>query len=153
MDYLKIQMELMKEANKRDAKNKIVHIGYGFYKDRVVLINDYYAALAPKDRCYLNLETAFRNAKTAVDVGKFFDYNAVPAKDTHTTVLYKKHKLRAFSFGKEKLYVGEDFLKAFKLDNPRYEAVNTYSPLFLFEGDQCAGFILPFNLKEEELWT
>lgn len=152
MDYLKIQMELMKESNKRDTKNKIVHIGYGFYKDRVVLINDFYAALVPKDRCYLNLETAFRNA-TAFDAGKFFDYTTVPAKDTNAMVLYKKHKLRAFSFGKEKIYVNEDFLKVFKLDNPRYEAVNTRSPLFLFEGDQCAGLILPFNLKEEELWT
>lgn len=153
MDYLKIQMELMKEANKRDIKNKIVHIGYEFYKDRIALLNNYYAVLAPKDQCYLNLETVFRGAKTAVDVGKIFDYNTVPAIDTHTTVLYKKHKLRAFSFGKEKIYVNEDFLKAFKLDNPRYEAANTRSPLFLFEGDQRAGLILPVNLKEEELWT
>ena len=75
------------------------------------------------------------------------------ATDTHTIVMVDKNKakmkLHKFVIGDEVIFLDENNLKYFDLEDSTFKGTNRKNPIYIYENEELVGMVLPVNHKEE----
>ena len=155
MKYLKIQWDLLKAADARDCKGKRFDFPWFETDDKIFVCSQgHYFIAIPKCMFYLDKERVF-DRKPYQNGEKFLDVdNLSLAYNTHTLiegeVRGKKTKFHKFAIGEESVYLDENNLKYFDLEDSTYKGMDKKTPIYIFELGELVGIVLPIvNVKEE----
>ena len=157
MNYMKLQMDMLKAAEARDGwKHKPFNVIWFETDDRVFICPEGKWMMGISKPCfYLDISKIFKH-NTPVTFGEQFlesGQNTEPAEDTHIIIdaveHNKKMKLHKFMVDDEAVYVQEDFLKYFEMDYARFTGTDSKSPLYIWKNDSIVGLIMPVNYIEE----
>lgn len=153
MNYCKLQTEILKALDKDKMINGRFPYMYGFYEklsEKFVIITDGYVLyLVPEEKFYLNLDKCFKTPPlTGIDnMIKGSD----EAVDTYTEGLIKpvekKNKVQIFNNRIDDIWIDVNNLKLFDLKNSAFKGSDKKSPLYIYEGEELVGFVLPVNHK------
>lgn len=153
MKYLKLQQDLLKAADARDGwKHKF--FDYPYFVDNngdlwVCPKGLYIIKIAHRHR-YIDVSMVFDAPSIRAD--KILDdSNATDAVYTHKiTITDNKMKLHTFMVGDEVVYLDEDLLRYFDLENSTFKGTNRKSPIFIYEDEELVGVVLSVNHIEKE---
>ena len=159
MNYMKIQMDLLKAAAARDSwKHKPFNVLWFETDDRVFICPEGLYMIGIFKHCFfLDVSKIFKNVAPLISGEQILKsgQNTEPALDTHIIIdvvehsKERKRKLHKFMVDDEPVYVREDFLKYFETDYSRFTGTNSKSPLYFWENDEIIGLILPVNYIKE----
>lgn len=157
MNYMKLQMDLLKAADARDGwKHRPFKALWFETDDRVFICPESTWMMGVfKDRFFLDISKIFKDTLPLITGEKLLKsgQNTKPAEDTHiiidAVVHNKKRKLHKFTVDDKPVYVQEDVLRYFEMDYSRFTGTDSISPLFVWENDDIIGLILPVNYKEK----
>ena len=154
MNYLKVQQNLLKAADARDGwKHKDFNIYYFITKDKVWMCpKGEWIIGIPKNQFYLDIDKIWKDINPIRGETFLKDTGDLkPAVDTNSifqvSIFQKKMNLHKFMVDDKAIYVKEDRLKFFEPD-AHFEGTNGRSPLYVYEGNELVGLILPVNYKE-----
>lgn len=136
MKYLKLQQEIIKEANKdKDLNCKYFEIEEDIY---IVPSPHCFMMVIPKKSFFLDKNKIFKESDH-MDLSKFIggSKNAKLAKNEKITVESDKKKLRLFTIDDEK------YLKYFDEDISTFSGTNKKSSIYIWEKGKLVGLILP----------
>lgn len=152
MDYSKVQIEILKMANKRKMgmayQKSYVRWRYGETEDEIWVCEGHRIEVIPKSMWFLNKETVF----TDEPMGKLKDY--IPSDTKSTTRLRttkeiltcgKKYQCEVFTVEGEEDEVLVDVkqLKDFDLDYCTFKGTNRLNGIVVYEGELLVGYVLP----------
>ena len=153
MNYLKLQSDLLKAADKRDRTGKRLSFTYGQTESAIaVIVDEHYIVFIPKYRWYLDIDKVFAKM-TPLDLKKIMyedPEDALPAIDTGITRnLSDGRKVRVFENDKVTIWIDGACLKYFDLSNATFKATEKNKPLYIYEtdniGESLVGYVLPVN--------
>ena len=154
---MKFQQDLLKAADERDGyKHKLFNYPWFETDDKIFICpqGHYFIAIL-KVQFYMDKEKVFKNT-TPLNGGKSFlnPDNLQMATDTHTIVMVDKNKakmkLHKFVIGDEVIFLDENNLKYFDLEDSTFKGTNRKNPIYIYENEELVGMVLPVNHKEEE---
>ena len=154
---MKFQQDLLKAADERDGYNhKLFNYPWFETDDKIFICpqGHYFIAIL-KVQFYMDKEKVFKNT-TPLNGGKSFlnPDNLQMATDTHTIVMVDKNKakmkLHKFVIGDEVIFLDENNLKYFDLEDSTFKGTNRKNPIYIYENEELVGMVLPVNHKEEE---
>ena len=154
---MKFQQDLLKAADERDGwKHKFFNYPWFETDDKIFICpqGHYFIAIL-KVQFYMDKEKVFKNT-TPLNGGKSFlnPDNLQMATDTHTIVMADKTKakmkLHKFVIGDEAIFLDENNLKYFDLEDSTFKGTNRKNPIYIYENEELVGMVLPVNHKEEE---
>lgn len=130
MKYLKLQQDLLKAADARDGwKHKFFDYPYLIDKngDLWVCPKGLYIIKVAYRHCYIDTSRVFD--APSLGSNKFLDdSNAIDAAYTHKiTITDNKLRLHTFMVGDEAVYLEENLLKYFDLENLTFRGTNRKS--------------------------
>lgn len=155
MKYIRFQQNLLKMADARDGgKHKPCNLSWFETDDKIWVIPDGILAVGiPKSQFYLDKEKIFKNVQPLHSGEKMIRYSkdSNKAVDTHmilkVKIKGKKCTLHKFTTEEESIYVDENLLKDFELDQSHFTGINTRTPLYVWEDDEMVGVVLPVNYE------
>lgn len=147
MNYDKIQVDILKAA----YSHKMTLEGYMVEDDNVIVLDNKYAVIIPKDSWYLDTNKVFNNRPPMrLDLKKFTDNADQWLKDTGMSKRTPDGKGTLHIFVNEqdeKIYIDERLLKIFqndKYDKLSYRGSTYNAPVILYDDMvNCLGLILP----------
>ena len=148
MNIINAQVEVLKEALKN--KNTVI---YGVLLDNVIIGNGNRLYIIPKKECGVDLSNIDNNNikimqescfKSIINDNQF--ENVTLTKDKK---LVDKKTLRVFSKGDENIYVDESLIKYFDLENSTFKGKNRKSPIYIYEGYNMVGVVLPVRVNND----
>ena len=147
MNIINAQIEVLKEALK--TKNTVI---YGVLLDNVIIGNCKRLYIIPKKECGVDLTNIYNNVKimhesTLKHLINDNLFENVTLTDDKKVV--DKKTLRVFTKGDENIYVDETLIKYFDLENSTFKGKNRKSPLYIYEGYNLVGVVLPFCVNND----
>ena len=157
MKNIKFQQDLLKAADERDGyKHKLFNYPWFETDDKIFICpqGHYFIAIL-KVQFYMDKEKVFKNITPINNTGKSFlnPDNLQMATDTHTIVVTDvkaKMKLHKFVIGDEAIFLDENNLKYFDLEDSTFKGTNRKNPIYIYENEELVGMVLPVIHKEEE---
>ena len=151
---MKFQQDLLKAADERDGwKHKLFNYPWFETDDKIFICpqGHYFIAIL-KVQFYMDKEKVFKNI-TPINGKSFLNPdNLRMATDTHTIVVADvkaKMKLHKFVIGDEVIFLDENNLKYFDLEDSTFKGTNRKNPIYIYENEELVGMVLPVNHKEE----
>lgn len=152
---MKFQQDLLKAADERDGwKHKLFNYPWFETDDKIFICpqGHYFIAIL-KVQFYMDKEKVFKNI-TPINGKSFLNHdNLQMATDTHTIVVADvkaKMKLHKFVIGDEVIFLDENNLKYFDLEDSTFKGTNRKNPIYIYENEELVGMVLPVIHKEEE---
>lgn len=153
MKYIKLQQDLLKAADARDGwKHKPFNNHWFETENQIFICPDAYWMMGiPKESFYLNIDKVFKDIQPFTSGNDLIkkSLDTFPAKDTHMVIDVVKNrtkmKLHSFIVNEETIYVNDNFLKYFDLDESKVTGSGKRSPIYIWEGDVVVGLLLPVN--------
>ena len=152
MNYCKLQTEILKALDKDKMINSRFPYMHGFYKSLdkkyIAVVNNYILYLVPEEKFYLNLDKCFKTPPLP-GIDKMIK-GSDEAVDTYTEGLIKpveKNKVQIFNNRIDDIWIDVNNLKLFDLKNSAFKGSDKKSPLYIYEGEELVGFVLPVNHK------
>ena len=153
MKYIKFQQDLLKVADERDGcKHKLFNYQW-FETDEKIFIcpNGYYIIAILKVQFYMDKEKVFKNITPFNGKSFLNPDNLHMATDTHTIVVADvkaKMKLHKFMIGDEVIFLDENNLKYFDLEDSTFKGTNRKNPIYIYENEELVRIVLPVLHKE-----
>ena len=150
---MKFQQDLLKAADERDGyKHKFFNYPWFETDDKIFICpQGYYFIAILKVQFYMDKEKVFKNI-TPINGKSFLNPdNLQMATDTHTIVVADvkaKMKLHKFVIGDEVIFLDENNLKYFDLEDSTFKGTNRKNPIYIYENEEMVGMVLPVNYKE-----
>ena len=151
---MKFQQDLLKAADERDGwKHKLFNYPWFETDDKIFICpqGHYFIAIL-KVQFYMDKEKVFKNI-TPINGKSFLNPdNLQMATDRHTIVVADvkaKMKLHKFVIGDEVIFLDENNLKYFDLEDSTFKGTNRKNPIYIYENEELVGMVLPVNHKEE----
>ena len=152
MKYVKLQTDILKAADKQKITGNAspFQCGGDYENKIVVIVDSCYMVFVPEDKFYLDISYVFDKP---LDVSKMMrsENEAIDAYNTGMIrTVADGRKVRVFSTNYEaEIWIAEQTLKYFNLDECRFRASTKNKPVFIYEdnnlGSQLVGYILPVN--------
>lgn len=151
MNYIKLQADILKAADKQERSGKRSPYMYGMIEDFIgVIVDGYYLTLIRKNRFYLDLDKVFPHT-APVTIKNFIDgsEDTLQAEDTGVIrTVADGRKVRVFETKEAEIWIDENALKYFDLSNSTFRASEKNKPLYIYEddlGETLVGMIFPVN--------
>lgn len=143
MDYLKIQMDVLKAAIARDTKHRPFQFSYSTTDEKVWLMDNLHIEIIPNNLCFIALEKIFD--KPPVGLTIFNDADCKTARNTMTTKFLDATQCAVFQVDGDdvELWCDIKLLKNFDIQRCTFRAVNHKSPLYIYENEELVGLSLP----------
>ena len=148
MNIINAQVEVLKEALKN--KNTVI---YGVVLDNVIIGNSNRLYIIPKKECGVDLTNIYNNnvkimqESTLKNLRNDNLFENVTLTDDKKVV--DKKTLRVFTKGDENIYVDESLIKYFDLENSTFKGKNRKSPIYIYEGYNMVGLVLPVRVNND----
>lgn len=160
MKSLKLQQDILKACDQRWKKPVTMTFMYTETEESViVLVNNYYTMVVPKDDWWLDMKSIFGTAGGRVDsvvklIEKAQQVNE-PLTDPHITEEDfqngKLIKVKRFELGSEQIFVNEALFKYLDLSETTFTGSNSKSAVLAYEGGKLVGLFLPVNRRKKEI--
>lgn len=160
-DYLKIQLEILKDANKRLQGRKCENWFYGYIEQNgnkyIGVSTGHYISFIPEDYFFLDAKKAFPFRPEAMDFEQFiknrFDAKPILLTSELVRIGAIKKPLNVFQNGKgEKIHCNSAYLDKLTFFGDRYFAPDHFtgtdrkSLIYIWsESDELRGVILPVD--------
>ena len=160
MKSLKLQQDILKACDRRWKQPVTMTFMYTETEESViVLVNNYYTMVVPKDDWWLDMKSIFGTAGGRVDsvvklIEKAQQANE-PLTDPHITEEDfqngKPIKVKRFELGSEQIFVNEALFKYLDLSETTFTGSNAKSAVLAYEGGKLVGLFLPVNRRKKEI--
>lgn len=160
MKSLKLQQDILKACDRRWKQPVTMTFMYTETEESViVLVNNYYTMVVPKDDLWLDMKSIFGTAGGRVDsvvklIEKAQQVNE-PLTDPHITEEDfqngKLIKVKRFELGSEQIFVNEALLKYLDLSETTFTGSNSKSAVLAYEGGKLVGLFMPVNRRKKEI--
>ena len=153
MKYIKFQQDLLKAVDERDGwKHKLFNYLWFETDDKIFICpKGHYIIAILKDQFYMDKEKVFKNITPFNGKSFLNSDNLQMATDTHTIVVSDvkaKMKLHKFVIDDEVIYLDENNLKYFDLEDSTFKGTNRKNPIYIYENEELVGMVFPVMHKD-----
>lgn len=153
MNYIKLQTNLLKQAEAHRTRGKAFDWHYGTTEEHVYITDGRFAVRIPTSCFYLDINRVFSKQTPMNSMPVLFEKGeaAQPAERTgKEQVVQDKRRAVCFETAQSDIWVDIKFLEYFDNDEyTSYRATDYKSPVYIYEGEELAGLVLPMIINKE----
>ena len=147
MNIINTQVEVLKEALKRNRKHTVM---YGTLDNKVIIGNEIRLYVIPKEECAIDLTNiAGVRVLQETTLKQFVNDNECSDIELTNDIreLHNKITARILTNGKENIYLDERLIKNFDLKNATFKGKGAKSIVYIYENEVMVGFCCPINVQ------